>query len=282
MSDPNVCPTFAAGLDGAGDDSLSSRKSARTRCVPQSSLYRRCISRNLCFHRDNRVDYSAPRVHGGADVDAAVAKALEAVARGASLRSASDTETAPYASLNRAWKALEGDTKGPAWQAYVASLPPPAAAPVPAAPAPAAAADESPLGPRLKRKANRHGDAVPYGKHGTWGEYREGVKEMTSRIDKGELSAATACTRLAAEGVHISECQLSKKAKVAPGESPVKAGAAGKLDSVSPELQKQVHEEIQVLRAHNLPVTKEMVCVMVLSRMTDEQQQELFPNGLTN
>ena len=47
-------------------------------------------------------------------------------------------------------------------------------------------------------------------------------------------------------------------------------------------MKKRVHDEISVLRAHDLPVTKAMVKVMVMSRLTDEQQQEIFPNGVTD
>jgi hypothetical protein len=189
-------------------------------------------------------------------VDQSVATALVAVARGMTLKAASRTEGAPYSSLNKAWKALEGDIDGPAWQAFIAALPPlPAAAP---AAAPAPAVDESPLGPRLKRKASRYGDAVPYGHHGPWGMYREGAKEMSTKVAAGVLTAAEAHDRLEAEGVHISACQLAKKAKVAPGESPVKAGATPKLGY---DLKKAVHEEIAILRAHDMPVTKHMVKV---------------------
>ena len=131
-----------------------------------------------------------------------VARALQLVARGASIRGAATKEQVPYASVNKAWKALEGDTNGPAWQAFVESLPPPPAATPAAAPAaapaavPASAVSESPLGPRLKRKADRYGDAVPYGNHGLWGMYREGVKEMGTRVAAGELSPAEAHDRL--------------------------------------------------------------------------------------
>jgi hypothetical protein len=207
-----------------------------------------------------------------------VASALKAVAYGASLRGAAEAERAPYASVNKAWSTLEGKTNGPAWQAFVASLPPKPQPPV-AAPAPAAAAQESPLGPRLKRKANRHGDAVPYGQHGEWGMFREGTKEMTTKIKEGKIIAADAQAQLEAVGVHTSACILRKKAKLTPGESPSKTGSGSKLDW---DLQAEVHKEISILREHDLPVTKSMVKCMVLSKLTDEQQQELFPKGITN
>ena len=208
-----------------------------------------------------------------------IAKALGAVARGSSLQAAARDTSVPYASLHKAWKALEGDTNGPAWQAFVTALPPlPAAAPTAAAPT-AAPVRESPLGPRLKRKAVRYGDAVPYGAHGLWGMVREGVKELTPKIAAGKLTPDEAHDLLEAEGVHVSANVLAKKAKLAPGASPVKTGPGGKLDY---DLKKQVHDEITVLRAHDLPVTKEMVKVMVLSKLTDEEQDELFPKGITS
>jgi hypothetical protein len=227
--------------------------------------------------RGHRIVYSAPRERGGEAVEQAVSKALQAVGRGASLRGASVAEGAPFASLQKAWKALEGDTKGPAWKSFVAALPP---APAPAAaPSPAVADGESPLGPRLKRKADRHGDAVPYGKHGEWGMYREGTKEMTTKISEGTISAEDAQQELAAAGVHVTAQSLGKRAKCAPGESPAKAGARGLLDW---NLQQEVHKEIKVLREHDLPVTKSMVKCMVLSKLTDEEQDELFPKGITS
>ena len=120
---------------------------------------------------------------------------------------------------------------------------------------------------------------MPYGKHGPWGEFREGAKEMSQKIHDGEITAEDAHARLEAEGVHISAWQLRKKAKKAPGESPVKAGGKPKLDW---DLKAKVHDEIKVLRAHDLPVSKTMVKVMVLSKLTDEQQEELFPNGVSD
>ena len=151
-----------------------------------------------------------------------ISKALQHRARGMSLHKAAEAEAVPYSSLRKAWKAMAGDSNGPAWKAFVAALPP---APPPATtPQPAAAIEEAPLGPRLRRKADRYGDAVPYGGHGEWGMYREGTKKMTKKISDGELTAAVAAELLAAEGVHITADHLNKLAKTAPGESPVKAG----------------------------------------------------------
>ena len=210
-------------------------------------------------------------------MDQGLSRALQAVARGSGLRAAAREEGVPYSSLNKAWKALEGDVKGPAWQAYVATLAP--APPPAAAPASAAAPAESPLAPRLKRKADRHGDAVPYGQHGQWGSYRDGVKEMTQKISQGKISAAEASEQLEEAGVRVSEYSLDKKAKKAPGQSPVKGGVKMKMPK---PLQSAVHEEIQVLRKHDLPVSKSLVKAMVLSKLTEEQQAEIFPKGMTN
>ena len=207
-----------------------------------------------------------------------MASALKAVAYGSTLRAAATHADAPYSTLNKTWKAMGGDTKGPAWQAFIASLPP-KPEPAAATPAPAVAAEESPLGPRLKRKADRYGDAVPYGKHGEWGLFREGIKEMTTRISEGKISAADAQAELEAAGVHTSAWTLQKKAKVAPGKSPSKTGMGSKLDY---DIQAEVHKEIQILRKHDLPVTKSMVKCMVLSKLTDEQQEDLLPKGITN
>eukprot|EP00966_Prymnesium_polylepis_P252083 5827843-Prymnesium_polylepis.1 len=219
------------------------------------------------------------RERGGEAVEQGVAKALQSVARGTSQRQAAADEGVPFSTLNKAWNAMEGASNGTAWQAFVAALPPvlPPSAAAPAAPA--AAVVESPLGPRLRRNASRHGDAVPYGHHGEWGMYREGTKEMSTKIQEGKLTPEEAKDQLAAEGVYIGAESLRMKAKHAPGKSPVKAGQKQKLDW---DLQEQVHTEIAMLRKYDLPVTKSLVKCMVLSKLTDEQQQELFPKGMTN
>lgn len=101
-------------------------------------------------------------------MEAAVGAALKLVAQGSSLRKAAADASAPYSSLNGAWRAMGGKEDSPAWKAFVASVPP-----LPPAAEPAAALEkESPLGARLKRKADRYGDAVPYGKRGPWGMCR--------------------------------------------------------------------------------------------------------------
>ena len=102
---------------------------------------------------------------------------------------------------------------------------------------------------------------------------------MTAKISQGKISAEEACEQLEAVGVQISEYQLRKRAKTAPGQSPAKIGASSRLDW---SLQSEVHEEIKVLRKHDLPVSKTLIKVMVLSKMTEEQQAALFPKGITN
>jgi hypothetical protein len=69
----------------------------------------------------------------------------------------------------------------------------------------------------LARRANRCGDGVPYGKHGPWGMFREGVKELTDKIDKGKISPAAASAQLQAEGVIVSARTLEEKSRMAPG-----------------------------------------------------------------
>ena len=102
---------------------------------------------------------------------------------------------------------------------------------------------------------------------------------MTAKISQGKISAEEACEQLEAVGVQISEYQLRKRAKTAPGQSPAKIGASSRLDW---SLQSEVHDEIKVLRKHDLPVSKTLIKVMVLSKMTEEQQAALFPKGITN
>ena len=51
--------------------------------------------------------------------------------------------------------------------------------------------------------------------------FREGVKELTDKIDKGKISPAAASAQLQAEGVIVSARTLEEKSRMAPGESPV-------------------------------------------------------------
>ena len=84
---------------------------------------------------------------------------------------------------------MGGDSNSPAWQAFVKAVPP--AQQLAGDPTPAAV-EESPLRDRLRRKAVRYGEAVPYGQKGEWRLFREGVKEMTAKMGAGTLTAAEA------------------------------------------------------------------------------------------
>jgi len=206
-------------------------------------------------------------------MEAKVGDALRRVARGASLQAAARDSEAPYASLNKAWKAMGGDVGSPTWLAFAASLPPLAPTTQPTR---EPAVDESPLGPRLKRLATRHGDGVPYGKHGPWGLYREGVKEMTSKIAEGKVSAGEAAEQLADEGVSIAARVLARKAKETPGESPVKPGPGTRL---SPTTERALHKDIKFMRDHDVIVTKPMIKAMADARIKDTPEAEAFEDG---
>ena len=106
-------------------------------------------------------------------MDAKVKYGLTFMARGKGLREAVRLSHAPYGTLHRAWKSLGGDTNSDAWQAFVVSLPE-----LPAAPPEALRpeAPSTPLADCLKRSANRHGNAVPYGKKGPWARGECGAK----------------------------------------------------------------------------------------------------------
>ena len=118
---------------------------------------------------------------------------------------------APYESVRRAYNALQ-EEEG-AWEAFKRTIP---QSPTRRVPDPEIQEHESPLGPRLERRANRFGDAVPYGQHGAWGKYREGVKEMTMKIDAGKVTAEEASELLKQEDVFVSSLVLSRKARKAP------------------------------------------------------------------
>jgi len=68
---------------------------------------------------------------------------------------------------------------------------------------------------------------------------------MTTKIHAGELKAEEAQQLLAAEGVAISECVLTHKAKKAPGKSPVKAGQTRLL---SEETESEIQTEVAYFR----------------------------------
>ena len=144
--------------------------------------------------------------------------------------------------------------QGAVWAEYVKTVPP--LPPASAAPAAAAAPAMSPLGPRLTRKATRSGDGVPYGQHGSWGLFREGVKEMTKKVADGVLSADEAAKLLSKEGVSISARMLARKASRAPGKSPVKAGPS---TAIARHREERIAEEVRFIRAHDLAFTNSMV-----------------------
>jgi len=74
--------------------------------------------------RPSRVSYSENRERGGDAVEKAIALALQSIAQGMSLRKASETHSAPYSSLNKAWAAMGGRDNNGAWQAFCRSVPP--------------------------------------------------------------------------------------------------------------------------------------------------------------
>jgi len=225
------------------------------------------------------VSYSEVRERGGGQVEQAISLALEDIARGVSQHQAAENHGAPYSSTNKAWRALGGHNGGTAWLAFCQSLPP---APPPAEPAQSAQSgvSESPLGPRLTRQAARYGDGVPYGQHGPWGLYREGVKEMTMKIAAGSITPTTASEELATVGVNIQPRMLKEKAKLAPGKSPVKGGRKRLL---SPETESKINEEIRFYRQHDLPVTKPTVFAIANAAIANSGEQSKFgPNGVTN
>ena len=167
--------------------------------------------------------------------------------------------------------------QGAVWAEYVKTVPP--LPPTSAAPAAAAAPVMSPLGPRLKRKATRSGDGVPYGQHGSWGLFREGVKEMTKKVADGVLNADEAAELLSKEGVSTSARMLARKATSAPGKSPVKAGVS---TAIARHREEKIAEEIRFIRAHDLAFTKSMVKAAADSIIMDTPDADTFPNGVTD
>lgn len=200
-------------------------------------------------------------------------RALLAVARGSSLQKAARDTPAPYASLHKSWKGLGGDVDSPSWQAFKLALPPlPPTPEVETAPSPA----DSPLGPRLKRKADRHGDAVPYGCKGPRGMYREGTKEMTSKIANGVISPEEASSQLAAVGVKVAAATLERRARDAPGKSPDKGGRKLKLKVLT---EKTLHDEIAFMRQHDITVTKSMIIAMATAKILETGESHVFKDG---
>ena len=116
-----------------------------------------------------------------------VSDGLQLLARGLTMRAASRNSDAPLTSLRSAAETLGFFEQSTTWKAFVESLPEEEAEQEDELPT-----NDSPLGPTLERRATRYGDGVPYGNHGSWGKYREGVKEMTKQIHEGKVTPAEA------------------------------------------------------------------------------------------
>lgn len=166
--------------------------------------------------------------------------------------------------------------QGAVWDEFVKTVPKPPAA---AAPATAATALSSPLKGRLERKANRSGDGVPYGTHGPWGMFREGCKEMTDRVKNGELTAEEARQQLEEVGVRISARVLERKAKSAPGESPIKAGTAPKISKAREE---KLAGEVRFIRAHDIPYSMCMIKAHMDGIIKGTPDEQAYPQGVTD
>ena len=225
------------------------------------------------------MSYCEVRERGGKQVEQAIGLALQSVARGESQHQAAKDHGAPRSSLNIAWRKLGGHLNSPGWQAYCKTVP---AAPPPAPPTEAdtPTTAESPLGPRLTRQSIRYGDGVPYGHHGTWGMYREGVKEMTAKIAAGKIIPELASVELAAVGVFIQPSTLKDLAKRAAGKSPVKGGAKRLL---STETEAKINEEVRFFRQHDVPVTKCTLKALANAAIAKSGEQSKFgPKGVTD
>ena len=215
------------------------------------------------LHRKT-VSYSQPG-RARSEVEAKLNAAIMDVARGMSMQQSARKHDAPFTSLNRLWVKMGGRTPTcRSWKAFVKSLPP----------APEVRADpelpstfESPLGPRLLRRANRFGDGVPYGSHGPWGLYREGVKEMSAKVASGKVSTEEACSLLSMEGIKLVPRVLEQKAKHAPGKSPLKAGAKRLVPA---RVEEQLRDEVAFMRKHDVPVTKPLILAMGQKLVNDQ------------
>lgn len=203
-----------------------------------------------------------------------VAEGLKLLAEGIGIRAAARNADCPYGSLQFAAQKLGFHEKTDMWKAYVQSV-----LPDDADADPEINDEESPLGPRLERRANRYGDAVPYGNKGPWGKYREGVKEMTQGVHDGKYSAAEAVSLLAMEGVRVSERVLMQKAKQAPGKSPVKMGAQKRKLGESTE--ESIAEEVRFYRKHDITVTRPTLQAIATSMLKDEEAAK-FKNGVVS
>ena len=96
------------------------------------------------------VTYHTSSCHGGAETERAVELALQDVARGSKLRGACRAHDAPYSTVRNRWSELGGDRQTQAWKAFCASVPEAAEGLDGETPA-----EESPLGPRLRRRSCR-------------------------------------------------------------------------------------------------------------------------------
>jgi len=219
------------------------------------------------------VVYTDPGERGGQAAEEKLGRALRAVALGLTLRAATRDHDVAFSTLRAAWVEMGGAAGTDAWKAFVASFP------KPAPPLPARTAPESPLGARLLRSASRYGDGVPYGQKGPWGMYREGLKEMTKRIDDGKLTAQQASELLAAEGVYASARSLAEKARVSAGKSPVKGGRQRLLTA---ETEDRIRSQIAFLRAHDIPVTKSTVMVFANDIILETGECKLFKGGVVS
>jgi hypothetical protein len=118
---------------------------------------------------------------------------------------------------------------------------------------------------------------MPYGKHGEWGMYREGVKEMTRRISSGECGAAEASGLLKDVGVILSERSLLRRSTLEPGNSPSKSGPASSLSQGN---QEKLAADVRFLRKHNLPVTKAWVVARAWDVVQGTPDEAHFPQGV--
>eukprot|EP00966_Prymnesium_polylepis_P334729 7390099-Prymnesium_polylepis.1 len=129
------------------------------------------------------------------------------------------------------------------------------------APFPPMTADH--LRSKLEEGANRFGDGVAYGSHGTRGMYREGVKLMTTEVSEGHLSAADASKQLAEVGVKVSGKTLLNRSRTNPGETPPLTNSPW----VPLHLEKEVYEEIAWLRSHGLVATMDDTILQMTLRV---------------
>eukprot|EP00966_Prymnesium_polylepis_P332590 7388076-Prymnesium_polylepis.1 len=79
---------------------------------------------------------------------------------------------------------------------------------------------------------------------------------MSQRISDGVISPGSAVAQLSEADVKVSKSKLTHAAKVAPGKSPIVAGAKPWLPH---EMQQDLYDDIAMLRAHNLPCTQSTV-----------------------